>query len=771
MNTNPTKFRSLHTLLILALGLLSFPAHAQKQPMERISGNVITTDGNPAEFINVTLKGTFYGTTSDSNGNFSFNAPAGDYTMVVFSITCHSKEFPVSIKKGGPNRFDNIPVVEDTKQLEAVVVTGQFIPQSLRNSVYKVKVIDNARIEQKGALDIQSLLNTEIGIRMENDVALGETQFELMGMGGSNIKVLVDGVPMVDRGENKQSLSQIDINNVDRIEIVEGPMSVIYGTDALAGVINIITKKPSLAADKEKWTFRASVQEETAGDEYEPFDGKGFHRENLQVSWSGKSGLYAKLGGTRNSGGGWKGDAQGRQIAWPAKDQYMADAMVGFGSENLDLWYKFDYMNEDILKHYNGTEIQPHKVTDEKFLSDRFTHQLQGEWKINNRVKLNAAASYQNLERRTRTIDIDLNSGDQALSENPGSQDTSRINTAFARATATWRITPKLMAYMGADFQWTKASGDRIKGEPSLSNGAVYLSAEWNATTWLNIRPGLRSEFNSVYDAPPVIPSLQTKFAINEHMDLRLSYGYGFKAPELRQLYFSYYNINHDIVGNENLKAEHSNNYMASFTWRILHSGEIRLTTTASGFFNTFRDQISTVIIDQSSSPMKITYGNLENAKTTGGTLENSLAWKNLSAGLSLSFIGRYNTLKDNPAYKGADIPDFKFSPELSANLSYIFEKSGTGLNLYYKYNHKDLSYYASGSDVELRGLEGYHWADFSASQKIGKYVTLSAGIKNLFDVTYVENTAGGGMGSTGTSSLVGCGRSFFIGASFALTK
>ena len=64
-----------------------------------------------------------------------------------------------------------------------------------------------------------------------------------MGMSGNNVKILLDGIPLIDRGATKQSLSQLDVNSIERVEIVEGPMSVVYGTDALAGVINIITKR------------------------------------------------------------------------------------------------------------------------------------------------------------------------------------------------------------------------------------------------------------------------------------------------------------------------------------------------------------------------------------------------------------------------------------------------------------------------------------------------------------------------------------------------
>src|SRR4051812_35201402 len=133
----------------------------------------------------------------------------------------------------------------DSVLLNDVVVTGQYKPQSLKNSVYQVRTITREYIQQRGATSILGVLDYELGVRFSNDATLGETDVELMGMSGANVKVLLDGVPLADRGSTRQSLTQIDVNTIERIEIVEGPMSVVYGTDALAGVINIITKKNS----------------------------------------------------------------------------------------------------------------------------------------------------------------------------------------------------------------------------------------------------------------------------------------------------------------------------------------------------------------------------------------------------------------------------------------------------------------------------------------------------------------------------------------------
>ena len=94
----------------------------QKSVKVKVSGNVITTDGVPAEFINIQLKNTFYGGTSDGKGYFEFMAPAGQYTMIVQSIAAHRREFPVTIEEGKENHFADIEIRENINQLEQVHV-------------------------------------------------------------------------------------------------------------------------------------------------------------------------------------------------------------------------------------------------------------------------------------------------------------------------------------------------------------------------------------------------------------------------------------------------------------------------------------------------------------------------------------------------------------------------------------------------------------------------------------------------------------------------
>src|SRR5687768_12906190 len=200
-----------------------------------------------------------------------------------------------------------ISAQEDTtkaKELGEVVVTGQYKPQSAKNSVYQVRTITKERIQKQGATKLQDALNNELNIRFSQDLATGGSDITMMGLKGQNVKILIDGLPMVGRQgtSNEIDINQIDINSIERVEIVEGPMSVVYGADALAGVINIITKK----ASSSKLLVTARLHEETIGDEYGI--GQGIHNQHAGLSWRNKN---WEIGGgfSHNYFGGWKDTA------------------------------------------------------------------------------------------------------------------------------------------------------------------------------------------------------------------------------------------------------------------------------------------------------------------------------------------------------------------------------------------------------------------------------------------------------------------------------
>lgn len=751
--------------------LLIAPVFAQEYGT--VTGKVITSDEQPAHAISIVLKGTRHATITDETGSFSIKAPAGSYTLLVQSTGNNEVAFPLVIRNGAKTEIATVRLTQHSKQLPEVVVTGQYEAQSLKNSVYKVRTISREIIEMRNATDVMGVLNTELGVRFSTDYTLGETDINIMGMSGQNVKILLDGVPLVDRGGSRQSLSQIDINTIERIELVEGPMSVMYGTDALAGVINIITKKNK---NRSSLSIGARVQEETAGKEYDAFTGKGVHNQNLNLNWSHRSGLYAGGSFTRNNFGGWQGSKTGREKEWRPKDQTFGTATLGIRKQQLNAWYRLDYLNENIN---TPGGVYDNKATDQEFITSRYTHIAQADWTINSKWMLNGSASYQNYERRTRTTDIDITTGRRTLNTHvDGGQDLSVFKTTFVRANGIYKASEQFTLHSGLEIKSDQTQGQRIKGNPTIRDYALFVSAEIKPHRLVNIRPGARFSVNSVYDAPPVIPSINTKFSLAKDWDLRLSYARGFRAPALRELYFDFHDANHSINGNPNLKAEYSNSFTGSLTWQVMEKTQARLSSTLSGFYNDFNNRIDIAGNVDPANPNEFYYININKYKTTGGTLENLLTWKNLQASLGFSYIGRYNDYYGDASYDNdKSLARFVWSPEINSNITYRFTKPGIRLGLFYKYTGTLPQYQLvtlnNQQTLVLGKIKGFHSADFTASKTLGKYITVNTGVKNIFNVTRITNSiqTTGGAHSTGGNQLKAYGTSWFLGLAFQLNK
>lgn len=658
--------------------------------------------------------------------------------------------------------------------LKEVVVTGQYQPQSLRNSVYQTRIISAERIRLRAATNIQQVLSTELGFRFSNDLTLGTSDIQMMGMTGRNVKILLDGVPMVDRSDTRESLNQIDINTVERIEIVEGPLSVSYGTDALAGVINIITKKPG----KETLNINARMQEETVGKDYSPFSKSGSHIQHAGASWQNKG--WQVLGGiTHNEFNGFNvpgalttaDEIAANTNRWKPKEQWMANTKLGYSGADFNIGYRLDYVDETIDSK-GGYNPNNFKATNQKYVTNRYTQALQGDYKLNDRLQLSGILAYSNLKRTTKTVVHDYTTGQETLSTGAGEQDISKFQSTNIRTTAQYKLSNQVSFQPGVEVNLDNASGARIAGSPSIHDYAFFISSELNILKNVTIRPGLRFISNSVYDAPPVIPSINTKIRLNDIFDLRFGYASGFRSPALRELYYDFFDASHSIMGNPNLKAEQSNSFTASLTLSENETEELRFRSVLSGFYNNFRNRIDFGLY--AADPTITTLINIAKYKTTGGTFENTVYLRNLQLSLGFSYIGTYNQYSESVAQYG-ESPEFVWSPELNSNLIYTFSKIGTTVNLAFKFTGQRPVYELNSvndlEQVRLAKTGSFSIADLMFTKKLLKSLTLNAGVKNLFDVTTLSNTsiATGGAHSTGGGPVpLNYGRSYVVGLSFS---
>ena len=659
-----------------------------------------------------------------------------------------------------------------TKNLDAVIVTGQYQPQSLKNSVYQIRVINSERIRLSGATNVQQVLNTQLGFRFSNDNSLGISDVQINGMSGRNIKILLDGAPVLDRFDQRVSLSQIDVNTIERIEIADGPMSVSFGSDAMAGVINIITKKNKVNG----FSLTAKVQEETAANEYHPFSYRGLHSRSINIgnkinNWD------LSAGGSHIEFNGFGGDKYGRGNTWLPKDQWLGNARLGYAKLGFNIYYRIDGMKEKIDDRNSinvDLDAALAKSIDQQFSTERFMHQLQSNYRINEKIELASMAAYTDLKRTTATDYRDFIANTSIPGTQSGQQDVSKLKSFSFRNTAQYKMNDKISLQPGFDFNYEKASGERITGTPSINDYAFFVSAEYKPNDKINIRPGFRVVKNSKYSAPPLIPSLNTKFILSKNLDLRIAYGYGFRAPALRELYFTFVDVNHNIIGNPNLKAETSNSFNGSLTWTKSDSKTANIAMTLGSFYNIFEKQI--VLVPSISVPAQYTYYNIDRTKTAGFSLENKITSKHIEAGAGFNYIG-YNQQYDAAIFKDND-RNFLWTPEINSNIIYKFSKLKTSLGLFYKYVGKkqDFSYQTIGtqSGLFLTETGSYSLADFTVTTAVRKCITLSGGIKNILDETSViSNTivSSNVQHNSGGALSLSYGRSYFLGLTIHLTK
>lgn len=662
---------------------------------------------------------------------------------------------------------------EDTakaKELEGVVVTGQYKPQSVKNSVYQVKVISKERIQKQAATKLQDVLNNEMNIRFSQDPATGGSDISMLGLSGQNVKILVDGLPMVGRQgtTNEININQIDVNTIERIEIIEGPMSVIYGADALAGVINIITKK----AGASKISVTARVQEETVGDEYD-WSKQGIHNQSVSATFRHKR-WEAGGGFGYNYFGGWKDTAIGRELIWHWKDQITANGFIGYNNGKFNIRYRIDGLDEIITNPGNFTDWQSDAgdsvAHDQEYLSRRVMQQLQAGYFVNSNLSFQAQASYTDYRRQVFSTVLSQSTGKLSM-DIPSTQSIDEINGFTFRGTALYKISSLVSLQPGIDINLESGKGQRLKaGNNEVSDYAFFITSEITPSAKVSFRPGLRFIRNSVYDAPPVTPSLNTKFALSKNLDLRLAYARGFRSPSLRELYFNFKDANHTIIGNPDLKAETSHSFTGSLSWKKITENKPVYTIILGSFYNNVKNLIDYAFSTISDTAM---LANVSNSKTAGVNLSSNLKYKNWNISVGASYTGFYNDYSET----NGSLPELQWSAEANATLGYTFSKIGLDANLFYKFTGKQPSYVLSGSDIVLSELKGYHMADLTFNKRFSKtllrYISINAGIRNLFDTDRVNNTIAntGGIHTSGAGRSIAYGRSYFAGLVFNWDK
>ena len=240
------KIRGLFLSFLLLL--ISISAFSQHKTM--ISGKVLSTEKTTVDFATVYLKGTNYGGTTNEEGIYHLQAPAGEYTLVVSAIGYKTVEKPVKLMRGERTKM-NVVISPQATELDEVVVVSNGVTR-LKRSAFNAVALDTKAL-QNSTQNLSEALAQAPGMKIRESGGDGsDMQLMMDGFTGKHIKIFIDGVPQEGVGSSF-GLNNIPVNYAERIEVYKGVVPVGFGTDAIGGVINIITKK-----NRNKWFLDAS---------------------------------------------------------------------------------------------------------------------------------------------------------------------------------------------------------------------------------------------------------------------------------------------------------------------------------------------------------------------------------------------------------------------------------------------------------------------------------------------------------------------------------
>lgn len=604
-----------------------------------------------------------------------------------------------------------------------LVITGQSAPVLATQSIYKVNTISATQIGQRGAANLNEVLNYETNNFVSNDNILGSS-VNIGGVGGQNVKILINGIPVTGRENGNIDLGQINLPNIKKVEMIQGPMSVMYGSNALGGVINLIT-----ATTQKPYTISVKSYLESIG------------RYNLCGNFSlNKNKHSLQLSFARNFFQGWTpNDSVDRYQLWKPKTQYLSDLQYTFDFKKVKLTYFSTFLNEKITN--KGTPIvNPYEgyAFDEYYRTHRFIHSLGTNIKLSEKENLSFANSFTNYKRTKNRFKKDLVSLDQYETKNVGDQDTSIFNNWNLRGTFTSTRVKNVDFLGGYEYSLEKANSFKLADQTQqIGEIGLFTSFLFKYKT-LNLQPSIRYTYNSKF-AKAISPAIHSKIELTKNTQLRASYARGFRAPTLKEMYLQFVDQNHTIIGNADLKPEIGDHLEIGIT----HTRKLNKLTAQfglTGYYNTIQNLI-TLAVYNGQGVLRI-YDNLDHYRNFIATGQAKLDFKKMSIQQSLGFTH---------VLESVVVPKHTIY-EISTTFSYKNEYLKTTFNFNYKFNSKQP---VLTIDDKYLFTSPIHIGNFSMQRSFFKnYLQAQFGIKNLFNIQNARlNGATDVQGSAHTSS------------------
>lgn len=490
-------------------------------------------------------------------------------------------------------------------QSKAIVVTGTRAETPIDRAPVRVELVGGEQVRGTAISTVGELLREQAGVL----IAPGSIRsgVQMMGLGPDYTLVLLDGQPLTGRVAGAIDLSRLSVGNVERIEIVRGPLSSLYGGDALAGVVNIITKR----AD-EGWSGRALAR----------YTYHGAAETQVEQQYGSES-IDATLFGTLRRTNAFDVVADTESFAFPAVDDWTLSGRLRWA---LHPRLRVTLAGRIFSSTTSGALLQAQ--------AGQITT-VHGTLAALDRSATTGLEWLSPIGRWNVQLYATAYGEGYTLSSDGASDDSFQRRTvrAFLQYDRVINLRNRVMA--GVEFLYDDASGTRYPGQPYYRTAAAFVQWEGNPSQRFSYALSLRSDWTNAFGMPrsmlmggiPLLPRLSLRYMIFDHLALNATIGEAFKAPDMRQLYirFSPAGVGYQLLGARmlglDLKPEQSLSMMAGATlqYDTLTIGALTLGGTMFDvlfFFNRVRDMIEYYPYQQ--SPLVFTYRNVAAVQTYG---------------------------------------------------------------------------------------------------------------------------------------------------------
>ena len=699
-----------------------------------IYGHIVSPESHEhIPFVTISIKGTTIGTTADATGHYYLkNLPEGKCTVVAEAIGYRTVEQTIEVKRNSTVEV-NFVMEEQTLAVDEVVVSATRNETNKKSSAVIVNVASSKLFDNTASTNLAETMKFQSGLRIENNCGnCGTTQLRINGLDGQYSQILLDSNPIFSSLAAVYGLEQLPTSMIERVEVIRGGGSALFGSNAIGGVVNIITKEPL------RNSLTLSNVTNVAKDGTAEFNTA---LNGSFVSDDRRAGIYL-FGMVKNR------DAYDRNKDGYTDIPHLKSETIGFRgyyktSAYTKLTAEYHHIHE-FRRGGDSIELAPHLTN----IAEQLDHQIDGGslrfdgFSANSRHRYGVGISAQGIHRDSY----------YGTDKNPDTYGHTNDLTIVASAQYTYSFERCLFMpaqlTAGAEYTYNDLSDDfPAVGRhmtQTVQSGGAYLQNEWQSEK-VNIIIGGRLDAHNMVDKPIFSPRANVRYSPHRNVGLRLSYSSGYRAPQAynEDLHIDVLNRQAAIIKiDPNLKPEHSHSVSASAD--LYHNfGRVQTNLLVEGFYTDLKDvfALSKVGEDEAGNIIKLRH-NASGATVKGITAEFKVGMPGifeLQAGYTFQ-RSRYDEPErwsDNvepqrrmfrsPDSYGYMTADFDVTRRFSASLFGNY----TGPMLV----QHNAGYIAQDTerltpsfwDMGLRMAYEFRLSDFIGME-------LSAGIKNIFD-------------------------------------